>query len=101
MSNEGVVCIFTAKYNKLSHPAAPRRELRIRRYVKSFNHKMVPILLTILSTVLGPVPFLSDGPEEVFWFAFAAGTIGGLLFSLIALVLFLPVFAVKKGSGQR
>lgn len=38
---------------------------------------------------------------EVFWFDFAAGTIGGLLFSLVALVLFLPVFAVKKGSRQR
>lgn len=60
----------------------------------------MPILLTVVSTALGLAPFLSDDPEEVFWFDFAAGTIGGLLFSLIALVLFLPVFAVKRKESR-
>lgn len=60
----------------------------------------MPILLTVVSTALGLAPFLPDGPEEVFWFDFAAGTIGGLLFSLIALVLFLPVFAVKRKESR-
>ena len=64
-------------------------------YIRAYNHKINAILLTVISTVLGLIPFLLDGPDEVFWFAFAAGTIGGLLFSLIALVLYLPVF-VKK-----
>jgi len=60
----------------------------------------VPIFLTVVSTALGLALFLSDGPEEVFWFDFAAGTIGGLLFSLIVLVLFLPVFAVKRKESR-
>lgn len=61
------------------------------RYVKAFNHKIIPILLTILSTVLGMIPFLIDGPDEQpFWYSLAIGTIGGLLFSVIPIYLFLP-----------
>ncbi len=57
-------------------------------YVKAYNYKIIAVLLTILSTV----PFLIDGPKaEEFWFSFAIGTIGGLLFSLVALVFFMPV----------
>lgn len=65
-------------------------------YIRAFNHKIVPILLTVLSTVLGLIPFLMDGESEVFWFAFALGTMGGLAFSLIALVLFMPVWVPMK-----
>ena len=49
-------------------------------------------MLTIVSTVLGLIPFLSKGDEEVFWHAFASGVMGGMVFSIIALVLILPVF---------
>lgn len=63
-----------------------------RSFVRAFNHKIVPTLLTILSTALGLIPFLTDGPDEVFWYAFALGTIGGLAFSLVALVFFLPAW---------
>lgn len=47
------------------------------------------------------MPFLFDGPSEVFWFDFAIGTILGLVFSVIALVLYLPAFSlsVKALSG--
>ena len=65
-------------------------------YLKAFNHKIVPILLTILSTVLGLIPFVAGGQNEVFWFALAAGTMGGLLFSILIIVVYLPVFALKK-----
>ncbi len=68
----------------------------LKDYVRCFNHKISPILLTIFSTVLGLIPFLFDGPKEVFWFAFAIGTIGGMLFSIIALFCFLPVFLFKR-----
>lgn len=61
-------------------------------YLKAYNHKIIPILLTILSTVLGLVPFLYDGPEEVFWFAFAIAAISGTLFSIVALLIYLPIF---------
>lgn len=64
----------------------------VRLYVKAYSHKIIAVLLTILSTVLGLVPFLLDGPEaEGFWFSFAIGTMGGLLFSIVALVFFMPV----------
>ena len=63
-------------------------------YLKAFHHKIVPILLTILSTVLGLLPFLYDGPDEVFWFSFAMAVIGGIVFSLLALFVYLPVFLV-------
>ncbi|MBQ6957733.1 MAG: efflux RND transporter permease subunit [Bacteroidales bacterium] len=69
-----------------------------RSFVRAFNHKIVPILLTVMSTALGLIPFLLDGPDEVFWYAFALGTIGGLLFSLIALVLLLPVW-ISQDAG--
>ena len=60
-------------------------------YIRAFNHKIVPITLTVISTVLGLIPFLMDGPDEVFWFAFAIGTMSGLLFSMLALVFVMPV----------
>jgi multidrug efflux pump subunit AcrB len=62
-----------------------------RIYLKAFNHKIIPILLTIISTILGLIPFLVSGQNEVFWFALAAGTIGGLIFSLLAIVFYLPL----------
>lgn len=56
-------------------------------------------MLTILSTILGMIPFLIDGPDEQpFWFSLAVGTIGGLLLSVIPLVLFLP--AVLRIGGK-
>lgn len=71
---------------------AASRQCSIRLYLKAYNHKIIPILLTIISTVLGLVPFLYDGPEEVFWFAFAVAAISGTFFSVVALVVYLPVF---------
>ncbi|MCL3782460.1 efflux RND transporter permease subunit [Prolixibacteraceae bacterium JC049] len=68
----------------------------IRSYMKAFNHKVIPIFLTIISTVLGLIPFVWSGQHEVFWFAFAAGAMGGLLFSFIAVLIYLPLFIIKK-----
>jgi len=64
-------------------------------YLKAFYYKFFPVFLTITSTITGLLPFLI-GKKEAFWFAFAAGTIGGLFFSLIALCLFFPVFLGLK-----
>jgi multidrug efflux pump subunit AcrB len=63
----------------------------ITNYIKAFNHKISPILLTIVSTIFGLIPFIWNNHKEVFWFSFAVGVIGGLLFSLIALYIFLPI----------
>jgi multidrug efflux pump subunit AcrB len=92
--NAGIYLVTT--YQRFGGPAVARTDAQIRRYVKAFSHKIIPISLTIASTVLGLLPFLSDGPEEVFWFDFAIGTIGGLIFSIIALVFYLPVFVIKR-----
>ena len=73
----------------------------IRRYVKAYNHKINPIMLIISSTVLGLLPFLSDGPEEVFWFDFAIGTISGMVFSVIALIFILPAFVIRPPRRSR
>jgi hypothetical protein len=35
----------------------------------------------------GLVPFVWGGQNEVFWFAFATGAMGGLIFSLVAQLL--------------
>lgn len=64
----------------------------LKTYLKAYDRKVIPIMLTIVSTVLGLIPFLSKGDEEVFWHAFASGVMGGMVFSIIALVLILPVF---------
>ena len=87
--NAGIYLV--AEWNSLRRSANP-----VMRYVKAFNYKVSPIMLTVASTVLGLIPFLIDGPQEVFWFAFAAGTISGLTFSIIALILYLPAFLISR-----
>ena len=84
----------TSSVTAESSQAAPRPD-RIRLYVKAYSRKITPITLTIISTILGLIPFLTDGPEEVFWFDFAVGTISGMLFSIIAVIFILPVFCIN------
>ncbi len=64
----------------------------LRCYVRAYNHKIVPVFLTVFSTIFGLIPFLFDGQDEPFWFSFAVGTIGGLLFSFLAFVFVMPIF---------
>lgn len=64
-------------------------------YIRAFSNKIGPIMLTVLSTVLGFVPFLI-GEKEGLWYPLAMGTIGGLLFSLIGIFFFLPAFFLKR-----
>ncbi len=68
----------------------------VQTYLKAYNQKIIAITLTILSTVLGLVPFVWGGQKEVFWFAFAVGAMGGLLFSLVAIIIYLPLFLKFK-----
>lgn len=81
-------------YNSLRRhrPALPQRVA----YVKAFNGKIIPILLSTLATIVGLVPFLLTGKDEKFWFALAAGTIGGLVFSMIGLLFYQPIMLRKK-----
>jgi len=73
-------------------PAIPERVA----YLKAFNGKIIPIFLTKLSTIIGLVPFLLTGKDERFWFALAAGTIGGLVFSFIGLFIYQPIMLKRS-----
>ncbi len=79
----------------------PGRNLQLL-YLKAFQYKITPVLLTISSTVIGLIPFVI-GQREPFWFAFAAGTMGGLVFSLLGVFFFFPVFlrlGAKAGKSK-
>ena len=92
------------EYNNLGAMHSGRALSGAALYAKAYNHKIIPVFLTTLSTVLGLVPFLLDGKEEEFWFPFAVGTSGGLLFSIFALVFVMPIFmpcASRKTSPQQ
>ena len=97
----------------------------IRQHGQHFS-----VILTILSTVLGLVPFFADGSgagrifadgsgagrifadgsgagrgfidgaKESFWFSFAVGSTGGLLFFILALVLVMPIFFKLKTETE-
>jgi multidrug efflux pump subunit AcrB len=81
-----VICDF----NQFKH-GPPNRNV-----IKAVLQKANPILMSVFSTVLGLVPFLSEGDKEVFWFSFAVGTISGLAASLIGLFVILPVWMWNK-----
>ena len=68
----------------------------VRAYVKAWNAKIVPIFLTVVSTILGFIPFMVGTGKEGFWFPLAAGTIGGLMMSILGIFVFLPIFTLKK-----
>ena len=68
----------------------------LKNYNQAFLQKITPIFLTVISTILGFIPFVYGGQNEVFWFALGVGIIGGLLFSLLMIIFILPVFALKE-----
>jgi multidrug efflux pump subunit AcrB len=70
----------------------------LNAYIKAWNAKVLPIFLTIFSSVLGFIPFMIGEYKEAFWFPLAAGTVGGLIMSFITLFLFLPLF---MGVGKK
>ncbi len=77
-----------------------RNHNTIDLYLQAFKQKIFPILLTVFSTIIGFIPFVKDGQNEVFWFALGVGTMGGLLFSLIGILFYLPVFTLKKNLAN-
>lgn len=89
--------LLVSDYNRFRKRHPGRSALVTFR--QALNHKLTPILLTIISTILGLIPFMLDGQQEVFWFALAAGTIGGLLFSVFLIIMVIPLFFVAKQKG--
>lgn len=68
----------------------------LQAYIKAWNSKIIPIFLTVVSTMLGFIPFMVGTSKEAFWFPLASGTIGGLAMSIVGIFLFLPLLMVKK-----
>ena len=63
--NAGIYLVTTYQalrpFDKLRDLQGPET---LRLYIKAFSRKITPISLTIVSTILGLLPFLSDGPEK-------------------------------------
>jgi multidrug efflux pump subunit AcrB len=72
------------------------RVLGISTYIRAFNSKIIPIFLTIASTILGFIPFLIGSDTSGFWFSIAVGTMSGLIFSVVVLLFYLPMFMPLK-----
>jgi HAE1 family hydrophobic/amphiphilic exporter-1 len=97
--NNGVVMIDHV--NQLRAKGMPRDEA-LRRGARD---RLRPILMTTASTLLGMIPLAigdtqigGDGPP---YFPMARAMIGGLLFSTIASLLFLPtIFCWYEGMGR-
>ncbi len=81
-------------YNNLKKRHNNQSKLQL--FLKAYNHKIIPIILTTLSTIMGLLPFLLAGKDEGFWFSLAAGATGGLIFSLVAVVVWLPLIMIKE-----
>lgn len=77
----------------------PQMDIK-KLYIKAFNGKIIPVILTIFAAIVGLIPFLLTGKDERFWFNLAAGTIGGLIFSIIGLVFYQPLM-LRKGMKRR
>ena len=88
----GGIYIINEYKNTIKRFTPRTRSNMIHLYVRAYNHKIVAVMLTILSTVLGLIPFFVDGNDEEFWFSFAVGSAGGLLFSVIAIIFVMPIF---------
>lgn len=82
------------EYNSLRRRLPCLRPLQA--YLRAWNAKVVPIFLTVVSTILGFIPFMIGEEREAFWFPLAAGTIGGLAMSLVGIFFYLPVFSLRR-----
>ena len=88
--------------NEYNNIVRKRNLSPLQAYIKAWNAKISPIFLTVISTILGFIPFMLGDNKEGFWFPLAAGTIGGLIISLLGTFLFLPIFmGVAKSMNNR
>ncbi len=67
-----------------------------RTLLKATLRRARTILLTVISTICGLIPFMLEGDTEVFWFALAVGSAGGLVFSLLVVFWVLPVMLWER-----
>ena len=62
-----------------------------RLFVKAFNTKIIPVTLSRISIILALLPFIVFKGNEVFWEALAISVTAGVLFSMFAMIIVLPL----------
>jgi multidrug efflux pump subunit AcrB len=77
---------------KQSPPAQPFN----RSLLRVSYEKLGRMTVSALALFCGLLPFIAKGQNQVFWFCFSVGTIGGLLVSLVAVYILFPVFLFRK-----
>lgn len=87
------------EYNSLQRQYPFISPLKV--YIKSFRVKIVPIMLTVISTILGFIPFIIGETRESFWYPLAIGTMGGLVMSIVALLVVFPIFVLPRKVSKR
>ena len=87
------------EYNTLREKYPHRSKLSL--YLTAWNTKTLPIFLTVVSTILGFIPFMVGQGKESFWFPLALGTIGGLAMSIFGIFIYLPLFALRFPSHRK
>lgn len=87
------------EYNSLRNKYPATNNFKL--YINAFRVKIIPILLTVLSTILGFIPFIIGESKESFWFPLAAGTIGGLIVSLFCIAVYLPILILPPTKYRK
>ncbi|AMR33103.1 hypothetical protein A0256_17620 [Mucilaginibacter sp. PAMC 26640] len=96
VANAGIFIINDYNMLQKKFPEENRNKLLTNAILNRFR----TILLTSISAVCGLIPFLFQGNNEVFWFSFATGTIGGVACSFFSVFIFLPVMLWNR-DGKR
>ncbi len=86
--------LIVNRFNKLSKTAV--RVSKMDLYIKAVQEMIFPIFTITLSMIASFIPFIINGGEVFFWNAFGIGVIGGLVFSIIGVLFFLPIISVRK-----
>ncbi|MEL7247930.1 MAG: efflux RND transporter permease subunit [Bacteroidota bacterium] len=74
-----------------------QEQTQLEAYLRAFRHKILPVVITALSTVVSLLPFVVQS-EQSFWYNFSITVILGLVFSTLAMILLLPVFLLNYKS---
>jgi multidrug efflux pump subunit AcrB len=90
--NAGLLLINDYNNYRFRYP----KRTAIKVFIKAFNSKIIPIVLTALSTILGLLPFILFESHEVFWYALAMCSIGGMICSTLAVYLFFPILFLRR-----
>jgi multidrug efflux pump subunit AcrB len=65
-----------------------------------FLNRLVTIGLACAGIVCGVFPFILIGSEQLFWKSFAVGTMGGIVFFIAALIVYMPPFFFQGSKNK-